>query len=132
MGGVFKPDSITSKKNETDQSTYTYQMNFKYIEQVTNGKIELTIPDVSASVVEKVYNNVLNLQPKGNIKDTVNLNLIQTTDGNYITPVWEIRLATNENTRYGEKVFGAVSVSYKDGIAQFQNNSTFSLVVIIK
>lgn len=131
VGGVFKPNSITSTKNGNAE-TYTYQMKFIYVEQVSNEPVELTIPDVSASVVEKVYNNILNLQPKGNTEDKADLNLIQTTDGNYITPVWEIRLATNENTRYGEKVFGAVSVSYKDGIAQFQNNSPFSLVAIIK
>ena len=132
VGGVFKPNSITNKTDENGNSTNTFLMNFIYIEQVTNEKVELEIPDVSSSVIEKVYNNILNLQPKGNTKDKADLNLIQTTDGNYITPVWEVRLATDDDTHYGEKVFGAVSVSYSNGQVHFQNNSPFSLVVIIK
>lgn len=128
VGGVFKPDSIESTKNGNTE-TYTYEMKFVYVEQVSNKPVELTIPDVSATVEEKLYNNVLSLTPKGSAE----LTLIQIPGtSNYITPIWEIRLATDETTRYGEKVFGAVSVSYKDGIAQFQNNSPFSLVAIIK
>ena len=128
VGGVFKPNSITN-----NSGTYTYQMEFMYVEQVSDEPVELTIPEVSTPVVEKVYNNILPLAPKS----TAELTLIQiagtsSEENNYITPIWEIRLATNENTRYGEKVFGAVSVSYKDGTAQFQNNSPFSLVAIIK
>lgn len=128
VGGVFKPNSIDSTKNGNTE-TYTYQMTFQYIEQVSNEPVVLTIPDVSASVVEKVYNNVLSLAPNS----TAELALIQIAGtSNYITPVWEIRLATNENTRYGEKVFGAVSVSYANGKALFENTSPFSLVAIIK
>ena len=128
VGGVFKPYSIDSTKNGNTE-TYTYQMKFVYVEQVSNKPVELTIPDVSSKVEEKVYNNILNLEPKGS--NTLTLIQIAGTS-NYITPVWEVRLATDDDTHYGEKVFGAVSVSYKDGIAQFQNNSLFSLVVIIK
>ena len=132
VGGVFKPDSITSQTNDAGNPTNTFQMTFQYIEQVTDEKVNLTIPDVSSSVVEKVYNNVLNLQPKGSSGNEVVLDLIQAIDGNYITPIWEIRLATNETTHYGEKVFGAVSVYYSSGQAHFKNNSPFSLVAIIK
>ena len=129
VGGVFQPDSITNHTKENGNKTYTYQMNFKYVEQIVNNEVNIGIPDVSTEVTEVVYNNLLKLEPKSS--DTLNLIQIVGTS-NYITPVWEVRLATDDNTRYGEKVFGAVSVSYSNGVAQFQNNSTFSLVVIIK
>ena len=58
VGGVFKPDSITSQTNNAGNPTNTFQMTFQYIEQVTDEKVDLRIPDVSSSVVEKVYNNV--------------------------------------------------------------------------
>lgn len=124
VGGVFQPDSITNYNN-----TYTYQMKFKYIEQIVNEEIKIDIPDVSSTVTEVVYNNKLSLTSKGSAELAL-IPIVGTS--NYITPVWEVRLATDDNTRYGEKVFGAVSVSYSNGVAQFQNNSTFSLVVIIK
>ena len=134
VGGVFKPASISNKTDEnTGNLTHTFEMTFQYIEQVSNEPVILEIPDVSSSVVEKVYNNVLNLEPKGSSE----LALIQIagtsgTEVNYITPIWEIRLATNETARYGEKVFGAVKVSYANGKVLFENTSPFSLVAIIK
>lgn len=124
VGGVFKPNSITQVNNSA-----TYEMKFDYIEQVTDETITIEIPKNTNIENGIIYNQVINLAPAPNNSEIL---LTQDDNGNYIVPAWEIRLSSDTDNAYGEKVFGGVTTSYNSGKVVFTNNTPFKLVVILK